>query len=880
MPIKIYTYTNPYKINEEVYWNEITNCPYFCVAQTLVNGLKVVYPDQYRGSRVQTIKSFTDQLFAQWESDLKKVRQLNCIEYIISSNSDIFNQEESSNFKRAFLANPTDLLKSVRILFELDIETNNLDLHSLDDEIQYLIKLYEIIKRSPYDKEFQIDDEFTNEEINKCILNSMANEENALEYDYTTLSFDTIVIHGVHQFSPLILKTIEIISEFKTVILLFNYQSNYPNLYQTWINVYSKFTKKIEIEKKDYLLNSNFAGYSSNLLGDGLAQLLEGKRSSLLKGQRYEIGEFLIESDFSQYIAERFNDAVKINSANPMLEMKEYFYAADNSVNRMLEGYFPEYYKKDNLLEYPLGQFFYSILRMWNPEEEKLVFLDLDDLEVCLSSGVLISLSAEKITTIFSNNRVLFDGCSTIEELIKRIKRVKKLKKKNREAIYLKQIVYYETELNDLEGLLNALEELNMISHNLLDDFENTDNNLNIFYTKVQQYLNSFLNNNQNILNNTQFIIEKMIEKLTVVNREQIKVSFNCLVNTMPMIFSLEFLNLNNQWIVRNFEQIEGDVLRSSKNEETIYHFSALADQNMTIEEKELFPWPLSKEFFDQNHEKLNNRKLQIYIASKNEYSKLKRFALIYGLLFNKANFKLSFVKKANTHEYDPYYLLLLAGVSVKECSINQTRNQSITPLQAISLEINQKVLTKFDYYRYGICKYRFLLDSLIQEGTVFTDSFLLQKYCEVLLENRIRERMIGQPVNVVVLTPIIIDEFNSLQKFFPFITTGQRMDIINRTKKRFKNAKFKIFPNLTQKDREWMRLKEIFIYVKLEKNVNGTEKDVFKDKFPVVTQTEIEQELSSDKLNSIELKKSKEIWCQYCSNYGICAEFYTEKES
>ena len=44
MSITVYTYHDPYKLNENsALWGEISNCPYFCVSQTLVNGLKAIY---------------------------------------------------------------------------------------------------------------------------------------------------------------------------------------------------------------------------------------------------------------------------------------------------------------------------------------------------------------------------------------------------------------------------------------------------------------------------------------------------------------------------------------------------------------------------------------------------------------------------------------------------------------------------------------------------------------------------------------------------------------------------------------------------------------------------------------------------------------------
>ena len=54
MSIKIYTYQDPYRLNAEPFWKEITNCPYFCVSQTLVNGLKGLYRADFQQGRVTT----------------------------------------------------------------------------------------------------------------------------------------------------------------------------------------------------------------------------------------------------------------------------------------------------------------------------------------------------------------------------------------------------------------------------------------------------------------------------------------------------------------------------------------------------------------------------------------------------------------------------------------------------------------------------------------------------------------------------------------------------------------------------------------------------------------------------------------------------------
>ena len=39
MSLAIYTYSNPYEINNEPFWDSVKNCAHFCVSQTMVNGL-------------------------------------------------------------------------------------------------------------------------------------------------------------------------------------------------------------------------------------------------------------------------------------------------------------------------------------------------------------------------------------------------------------------------------------------------------------------------------------------------------------------------------------------------------------------------------------------------------------------------------------------------------------------------------------------------------------------------------------------------------------------------------------------------------------------------------------------------------------------------
>lgn len=122
MSIVIYTYHDPYKIDQEPYWNEIKNCPYFCSAQTLVNGLRSHYKGKFDGGRVSTVKILTDSLYVDWASPAWIVKQHTDIDNIINSGflTD-FSESERINISRAFLFNRDDVFASIRTMFECPI---------------------------------------------------------------------------------------------------------------------------------------------------------------------------------------------------------------------------------------------------------------------------------------------------------------------------------------------------------------------------------------------------------------------------------------------------------------------------------------------------------------------------------------------------------------------------------------------------------------------------------------------------------------------------------------------------------------------------------------------------------------------------------------
>ena len=142
MSIVIYTYHDPYKIDKEPYWNEIKNCPYFCSAQTLVNGLRKHYKRKFDGGRVTTVKILTDSLYEDWASPAWIVKQHTDIDNIINGGFPTeLTETEKKNIGNAFLFNRDDVFTSIRTMFELNVDINAVLRNKLTKEQKYILKM-------------------------------------------------------------------------------------------------------------------------------------------------------------------------------------------------------------------------------------------------------------------------------------------------------------------------------------------------------------------------------------------------------------------------------------------------------------------------------------------------------------------------------------------------------------------------------------------------------------------------------------------------------------------------------------------------------------------------------------------------------------------
>ncbi len=883
MAITIYTYSNPYEIDREPYWASIKNCFQLCVSQTLVNGLADRYRDFYKGKLV-TVSRFINELYLNWESDATAISQRaaidNVIEYLDFSN--VVNDIESADIVSSLKRNRGEIVKSIRTMFELGMEPENIRTEELSYDQKCVVEIFKELKRVN-NRLFEIPKDIKEEDIDLAIS---AFTKTLPPEDVLKIRKDSIVIHGIHQFTPIMLKMVEELSKYKLVVILFNYQPDYKNVYQTWLNVYSSFESKVVFSPKN--LNNESQHFEGGKLADEISALIDGKTNLIDFSNEIEVTEFDNSTEFAGYIAKKFEEAENLrkldNFAHPTLYyMDEQFYSANSEVNDILKIYFPEQFGERAFLDYPIGHFFLSVANMWNPDSQELFLNDLKDLYECLSCGIISEERHGELITILDRIELYIGKDTTIKSIIKSVKRlrnrIEEIKDDEEENKELSRVEYLKVAEAELGRLILALNELNDITKYFYEDFNDQRNDFKEFYRKIRDVLITRVLDVDEIDAEFKDIVERVLQRLDEVKDVEANASFDCLMETMQMYLQqVPSEGKGANWIVRNFEQIDGDVLRKNRSHNSkVYHFACLSDRDMSITHKEEFSWPLDDNFFEVAQAPVD-WKYQVFVTSRREYKNFRRYALIYGLAFSKSKVKLSYIKNEGDSEAELYYLLriLNAKVTKYEPSTAITQQKRADYIQIENFDMG--TFSQYDLMRYRLCPFRFLMESVIEEESVYKDEFALRNYLTIILENRARKHFEGKTFVKNIVFDYLNEQMDELMDKFVFVTYAEEIDIVRTSlvyleKNALTNGKFKV---LGEKEHDHMEMRGIFLTAKTSNESKGDKLDVFKKS----TQQEIDAELNDSTLNGVVYRRNINSLCSKCSQKDICLEIFKVKKS
>ena len=871
MGIKIYTYSNPYEIDCESFWNEIKDSAHFCVSQTMVNGMNQTYPLLKTRQATATIRTLVNSLYENWEDINTNVKQIMEVDNAISELN--YHSSSLENVKRSLLFNTKSIVACIRMFKELGIQSTLMTKDELNINQQYLIELYKIIDKND-NSSFCFSRVDSQGMIEKAIDEALMYRKHNV--DLAAIDRNRIVIHGVHQFTPAMLCAIEDISKYKEVILLFNYQKQYASVYETWMNIYSIFDLPINNQSVNQFTPMPLlvSSYKSNVLADYIGHLSNGEfieKNKVLND--LEVIEFDNTTEFANYVAMLFDKAKKKNEKNgnvndPLTFMEEHLYSASGKVNDILRAYFPDQFGERHFLDYPIGHFFVASTNMWDAESKTVKVDNFSDIRECLNSGIISESSPGQLVSTFNMIEPYIEKENTICGIKTKLNQLIKYANKKHED--KDKVGYFTVELTLLQELKKALDELESIINSFFEDFDNETDNFSRFYKKIRKFIISRVQDMSELDDEMHTVIEKLLERLEKSDLPE-KGTFNSLKQTMSYYLSQdENVARGARWIVRNFDQIDGDILRSAYQdpEKVCYHFCCLSDKDICSGKDERLPWPLDIKFFEYSYQALD-WKYQIFLKSKMEYRNFKRYALLYGLEFNRVGCKLSYVRTEENKDNDLFYMLTLLGVKIRKySSFNSNDYLERLTIESREDEVEEVVqlISNEDRRKLKLCPYRFALEGIEQGKTIFRDRFLIHTYLKILISNSTKKELNGKPYNDEKIKQVIEDKYEVIEARFRISDELEKTQIISTVykdiykfidymKKYNKNkTTFPVIPNWMLEE---MKLSEYFLNI---------------------SQKQISEEPSDDEIKETIMKKNfyciHGAHCMYCASKDVCLEY------
>jgi hypothetical protein len=536
-------------------------------------------------------------------------------------------------------------------------------------------------------------------------------------------------------------------------------------------------------------------------------------------------------------------------------------------VNDILRAYFPEQFGERHFLEYPIGHFFVSTTNMWDEETRSVKIDNFSDVKECLNSGIIVEKKAGQLVSTFNMIEPYIEKETTVNGINKKIDQL--LKNAHTKHEDKDRVGYYSVSEELICELKMALEDLQNIILSFFKDFGDGEDNFRRFYTRIRRFVISKVENMDELDDEMHTVIGQLLDRLSHSDLPETG-TFNSLKQTMSYYLSQDDnVAKGARWIVRSFDQIDGDILRSASQDagKTTYHFCCLSDKDICSNKDERLPWPLDVKFLEYSYPALD-WKYQVFVKSKMEYRNFKKYALLYGLEFNRVGCKLSYVKVENNKDNDLFFMLNLLGVKTRKYSSFNSNNYLERLVIEDQVDNRESFVSGFkevERMKLRICPYRFALESIGQGKTIFRDRFLIHTYLKMLIVNRAKKDLSGKVYSDELIKEIIQEQYEVIENRFRISDELEKTQIIsavykdiysfiNYMKKYNKNKN--AFPVITMDLEKEMRLREYVLNISLK---------------------ELTEKVSDEEICKILENKSFYCshgkHCMYCSSKDICLE-------
>lgn len=910
---EVYTYADPFKISENKdIWEIVKTYPHFCASDTLVQGMTECY-GRNTFTIIQTVNALQKSVIGNVTNNSVADMQL-FLDVMHSVRESKMNQM----CKDAFLNNAGEVVAAIKYMLVLEVEESRFNKALLCEEQQELLNIYSAVKEkysSEIEKlfEFEIDDlktaikktllseveyqlkrnhsiagitdwkckdvqdahkklqrviaayekkvecredlDFSNTAIDRIILNQLEIINSRLE-NIEDIDCSTIVVHGVHRFTPEMLLLFKVL-EHKgiNVCFLIHYVDNLPEIYNTWKNVYGWTGCEFKCVQGIKLDQGKEVGFE-------IAKVLHGKKSTKnLRSKKY------IYPNLSAFASSEVRKTF-IDAGEELAKMKVQYYAVSNTeTNEILRNYFPEQFEIKPFLSYPIGQFILGLYNMWDFDEDLLV-LDENALKNCAVSGLGWTLSDKSIIETLDKAWLYIKDVKVIKDVYGRLDTLKQnLSFIDRNEILkdLNCISFFSLTEREIDALYEYIQYIELLSQRIFL-YKKEQVNYREHFRELMEVISSPVNGAENISLVEKQLVAEVFEALQRETNTSVIGDFKDVQEALKFFLRQREVDDSSNWIVRNFEQIDGAVLLSNSTKASEYHFALMSMKNMSRQVNQALPWPLTEKMFFSYEDEDIHGAVYATITAVMERSNFLKFSFFYGTFFSKKRVSVSFIENQNGENQRPYYLLNLLSFTNgnKLDELDLILEQETPEICAEDYDVSKIGIREKEMF--AICAHKFYIYSVLNESIEYSSEFHIKYFLSNFLLKLLAEDKKTTLENIEKRTERYIDEFKR-KELFPMFDVIVFEDIKNKVIEDFKKGyEYRNYDNS-----KYNRRKRDFLIAKWEdKRINQNVMD-----FTAYSDQAINDFMKSPQLFLIENPLPHEKVCENCCYNDRCLMNY-----
>ena len=905
--MRVVTYASPFELraNAEL-WSLITKHPHFCASDTLVQGLSNYY-GRKAFCTIRPLQDLVEILFREYADN-----PVNDMQIFLTASEAIRHWPES-DLRTSFLFNKAEVVNAIQLLLPLFCDPDLFDRTSLPPEQQAFLDLLKVVQQSPCIDALESCKRKSIEDYRNAVDAASVREidfilqrkpkgfpaeswaevigvdlpirsisaavdaaEKAVQYqnehnDFFSFRktsnmveavsvavkqcnrrdeeyYNTIIIHGVHQITPIQYFLFNKLTSIGIqVVFLINYANNLPSVYKTWEEVYRWCDVGFEYAAPLDLTHGN-------IIGKNIADLLEGKPSSSLQ-RDIKLKKFDNLSSFTDHeVGETF-----IASKRNLLNMKTQYYAVKgDQCNEILQMYFPEQFKQKPFLSYPIGQFILGLYRMWDQQEQRLK-IDKVALAECVVSNVFGA--NQRLLETLQKTEVAFSDIDSYADYMARIDLIEHIQDeidfgKLKDWTGLKKISFINISKEELEELRNYVDFIREITDKIFRNLPESVDFLKHYRKLLEIVLSPEVT--KGTLSKAESDLIAEISKRLGNENDSVTGHPQDVKDALAFFLSGRKKSITSNWIVRDFEQIDGAALLSSSEEHAsttkaeAYQFCLLSNEHMTRGNNADLPWPITTEMFYQYQRA--REAVSVIVICQQERRNLLRYLLFYGSFFSRVAIEFSYLNEEGGETQSPYYLFSALGLKFDPYEENVKHAFTLSPPEH-GTRFALSALTDEERELFAVCPFKYLLNKVLGASIEYSSEFHIKYYLSFVLAYVVRRRIGRSPAYATELNRGI----DVLKKCFPFWGETVFADIRMNAEKSLSTS--------TSYSKDYKRRRENFLLAKWKDQTTGNEQ-----RFSIENADERLKEymLSANLYPAVEELPLKAI-CDNCSFSGIC---------